>query len=39
MPARAYEHRWDGTGASAGVYFVRLKVGAENYSLRTVTLK
>jgi hypothetical protein len=39
MPASAYEYRWDGTGASAGAYFVRLKVGAETYSLRTVTLK
>jgi hypothetical protein len=39
MPARAYEYRWDGTGASAGVYFVRLRVGAETYNLRTVTLK
>jgi hypothetical protein len=39
LPASAYEYRWDGAGASAGVYFVRLRVGAENYSLRTVTLK
>jgi hypothetical protein len=39
MPRGAYEYRWDGTGASAGVYFVRLKVGAETYNLRTVTLK
>jgi hypothetical protein len=39
MFARAYEYRWDGTGASAGVYFVRLKVGAETYNLRAVTLR
>jgi hypothetical protein len=39
MPARAYEYRWDGAGASAGVYFVRLKVGADTYNLSAVTLK
>ena len=39
VPAKAYEYQWDGTGASAGVYFVRLRVGSETYNLRTVTLK
>lgn len=39
MPASAYEYRWDGAGVSAGVYFVRLKAGAESYNLRTVALR
>lgn len=39
MPARAYEYRWDGAGASAGVYFIRLRVGAETCNFRTVTLR
>jgi hypothetical protein len=39
MPAGAYEYRWDGAGAGAGVYFVRLRVGSETYNLRTVTLR
>jgi hypothetical protein len=39
MLAKAYEYKWDGTGAGAGVYFVRLRVGSETYSLRTVSLK
>ncbi len=39
MAAKSYEYKWDGSGAGAGVYFVRLRVGSETYNLRTVTLK
>jgi hypothetical protein len=39
MPAGKYSRDWNGGGAGAGVYFVRLRVGSENYNLRTITLK
>jgi len=39
MPAGQYTRDWNGGGAGAGVYFVRLRVGSENYNLRTITLK
>lgn len=39
LPAASYSHKWDGAGAGAGVYFVRLRVGSETYNLRTVSLK
>jgi hypothetical protein len=39
LAARSYEYQWDGTGAGAGVYFVRLRVGSETYNLRTVCLR
>lgn len=39
LPAASYSRKWDGGGAGAGVYFVRLRVGSETYNLRTVSLK
>jgi hypothetical protein len=39
MNAGQYVRDWDGGGAGAGVYFVRLRVGSENYNLRTISLK
>ncbi len=39
MPAGQYTRDWDGGGAGAGVYFVRLRVDSETYNIRTVSLK
>ena len=39
MPAGQYTRDWNGSGAGAGVYFVRLRVGSETYNLRTVSLR
>lgn len=39
MPAGQYTREWNGGGAGAGVYFVRLRVGSETYNLRTISLK
>jgi hypothetical protein len=39
MAAGPYLREWSGAGASAGVYFIRLRVGSETYNLRTVSLK
>jgi hypothetical protein len=39
LSARSYEYKWDGAGAGAGIYFVRLRVGSETYNLRAVSLK
>jgi hypothetical protein len=39
MPAGRHAREWKGTNVNAGVYFVRLRVGAETYKLRTITLK
>lgn len=39
MPAGQYTRDWNGGGAGAGVYFVRLRVGSETYNLRTINLK
>jgi hypothetical protein len=39
MNAGQYVRDWDGGGAGAGVYFVRLRVGSENYNLRAISLK
>jgi hypothetical protein len=39
LPAASYNRKWDGGGAGAGVYFIRLRVGSETYNLRTVSLK
>ena len=39
MPAGLHARDWDGSGAGAGVYFIRLRVGSQTYSLRTVSLK
>ena len=39
MPAGQYTRDWNGAGAGAGVYFVRLRVGSETYNLRTISLK
>jgi hypothetical protein len=39
LPAGQYTREWNGKGVSAGVYFVRLRVGQETYNLRTVSLK
>ncbi len=40
-PLAAGEHTrtWDGSGAGAGVYFVRLRAGAELYNIRAVNLR
>jgi hypothetical protein len=39
LPAGQYARDWNGSGAGAGVYFVRLRVGSETYNLRTVSLR
>jgi len=39
LAANLYEYKWNGAGAGAGIYFVRLRVGSETYNLRTVCLK
>jgi hypothetical protein len=39
MNAGQYTRDWNGAGAGAGVYFVRLRVGSETYNLRTISLK
>jgi hypothetical protein len=39
LPAATYSRKWDGAGAGAGVYFIRLRAGTETYNLRTVSLK
>jgi len=39
LAANLYEYKWDGAGAGAGIYFVRLRVGSETYNLRTVSLR
>ncbi len=39
MPAGQYTREWNGSDAGAGIYFVRLRVGSETFSLRTVSLK
>jgi hypothetical protein len=39
LPAGQYTRDWNGSGAGAGVYFIRLRVGSESYNLRTITLK
>lgn len=39
MAAGPYVREWNGAGAGAGVYFVRLRVGSETYNLRTISLK
>lgn len=39
LPAGQYTRDWDGGGAGAGVYFVRLRVDSETYNIRTVSLK
>jgi hypothetical protein len=39
LPAGQYTREWNGSDAGAGIYFVRLRVGAETYNLRTVSLK
>jgi len=39
LPAGSHSREWNGAGAGAGVYFVRLRVGSEIYNLRTISLK
>ena len=39
MSAGPYTREWNGAGAGAGVYFIRLRVGSETYNLRTISLK
>jgi hypothetical protein len=37
--AGPYTRQWNGAGVGSGVYFVRLRVGAETYSIRTVRIE
>jgi hypothetical protein len=39
MVAGQHAREWNGAGAGAGVYFVRLRVGSETYNIRTISLK
>lgn len=39
MVAGKYTREWNGSKVPAGVYFVRLRVGAQTYNLRTISLK
>jgi hypothetical protein len=39
LAAGKYTREWNGQNVAAGVYFARLRVGSENYNIRTINVK